>query len=74
MESEVADAVVAAVQHFGKVTGLVTCAGTVGVSNPVEDLDVGAALKDSVQPALCIASATCLHRCTPEHCLPIVSP
>eukprot|EP00891_Asterochloris_glomerata_P002582 jgi/Astpho2/2582/Aster-04288 len=40
VESEVADAVVAAVQHFGKVTGLVTCAGTVGVSNPVEDLDL----------------------------------
>ena len=38
-----ADAVAAAVQHFGKVTGLVTCAGTVGVSNPVEDLDVGIA-------------------------------
>ncbi len=47
MESQVADAVATAVQHFGKITGLVTCAGTVGVSSPVEDLDVGAALDPS---------------------------
>ena len=54
----------AAVQHFGKLTGLVTCAGTVGVSNPVEDLDVGAALKSQI--AVHISSVTCLHRCNPE--------
>ena len=56
MESQVADAVAAAVQHFGQITGLVTCAGTVGVSNLVEDLNVGAAIDSSLHPAYILSA------------------